>query len=128
MADARATLSTNIATLRKAYGWSRREVCRRTGLGPGVIKGVEDHPFVGTYDVRLSSVGRLAEAFELAPAELLYDRDALLVIHGPPEPTDVEGILSNPPAEPTRAYSLAAIVNRHHSERVALDVLHSMES
>lgn len=128
MSDARGTLAINAFTLREAYGWSRREVCRRTGLGPGVVQRVEGYPFIGTYDVRLSSVGRLAEAFGLSAAELLYDRDALLVTLGPPEPTDVEGVLSDPPAEPTRAYSLAAIVNRHHSERVALDLLHSMES
>ncbi len=60
-------LAANVRALRKARGWSRRDLARRAGISERFLADVE----TGRANPSLLRLGALADAFDVGPAALL---------------------------------------------------------
>jgi len=68
--DLRSTFAANLRRLRADKGWSQEELAFEAGVNRSYLARVEaGRPYVG-----LEIIGRLAEALEVEPAELLQLR------------------------------------------------------
>lgn len=66
------TFAANLAAARRARGYSNEELARRSGLNSAAVYRLSD----GTHWPKLSSVLKLAEALEVAPADLIHGLSA----------------------------------------------------
>ena len=65
--DLRATFASNMVRLRNARGWTQETLAYEAGVNRTYLSRVEKGgPYVG-----LEIIGRIAEALEVEPAELL---------------------------------------------------------
>lgn len=65
--DLRATFAANIRRLRNDKGWSQEALAHEAGVNRSYLSRVEKGgPYVG-----LEVIGKIAEALEVEPAELL---------------------------------------------------------
>ena len=65
--DLRSTFAANVVRLRRARGWSQEALADEAGVNRSYLARIETaQPYVG-----LEVIGKLAEALEVEPAELL---------------------------------------------------------
>jgi len=65
--DLRATFASNVVRLRNERGWSQEALAHEAGVNRSYMSGVEKGgPYVG-----LEVFGKIAEALQVEPAELL---------------------------------------------------------
>ena len=62
-----ARFGRRVHGLRRARGWSQEELAERAGLHRNYVGGVER----GERNVSLVNIGKLAQALEVTPSELL---------------------------------------------------------
>jgi len=62
-------IGTTIRELRELRGWSQRELAKRAGLTGSMVSNYENKVFLP----RLSSLARIADAFDATPSDLLDD-------------------------------------------------------
>jgi transcriptional regulator with XRE-family HTH domain len=68
--DLRSTFAMNLRRLRAVKGWSQEELAFEAGVNRSYLARVEAARANGPY-VGLEVIGKLAEALEVDPAELL---------------------------------------------------------
>lgn len=65
--DAAAQVARNLLRARKRYGLTQEEVSERSGIHPTEISRIEN----GQRDVQISTIFKLAKAFELTPGQFI---------------------------------------------------------
>jgi transcriptional regulator with XRE-family HTH domain len=65
--DAAAQVARNLLRARKRYGLTQEEVSDRSGVHPTEISRIEN----GQRDVQISTIFKLAKAFDLTPGQLI---------------------------------------------------------
>lgn len=65
--DAVAQLARNLVAARKYYGLTQEQVSDRSGVHPTEISRIEN----GQRDVQISTIFKLAKAFDLTPGQLI---------------------------------------------------------
>jgi transcriptional regulator with XRE-family HTH domain len=65
--DAVAQLARNLLQARKRYGLTQEEVSERSGVHPTEISRIEN----GQRDVQISTIFKLAKAFDLTPGQFI---------------------------------------------------------
>ena len=65
--DAVAQIAGNLLQARKRYGLTQEEVSARSGVHPTEISRIEN----GQRDVQISTIFKLAKAFDLTPGQFI---------------------------------------------------------